>query len=369
MCHPSSLVCMFILVFLSLLVVLGTLVLLFYYAQGDFTSTQSSRVTFGPGDTQNLFLSPLFCEQLSPSPDASYGDGFEPSTLYLLRAEPTLMGEASIVFQDYLNGNKQQNFHFYPNSVIAFDVCTNSSEFGSFYLIKSQKLYLEWKSKPQSEPQHVHFLEVSKLCSEGWQSFNYTVEEEDQYYLLFINSTIMVSYDIKRTVYKFDASTVETSCNFTTEASCSVHVPFKISAAALLVYGVPLDWGSRWNNAAIDVSCSKQRVWMYTLLGGIGVLLISVVTICSCVLCCCCTCCFSTKDDESSKPLLNRHTGNLYLEDQASKEMSNPSQDGYQGPPSPTPHIAVHMSNNSPHTPPPNFKFSLGTPTCETFTS
>lgn len=375
MCHPLSLVCTFVLVILGLLVLVGTLILLFYYAKGNFTSTQSSRVTFGPGDTQNLFLSPLFCEQLSPSPDASYSDGFEPSTLYLLSTEPTLTGETNIMFQDYFfNRSKQHNFHFYPNSVIAFDVCINSSEFGSFYLIKSQKLYQEWESKPQSKPQSVDSLALRKLCSEGWQNFSYTVKEEDQYYLLFVNSTIMASYDIKRTVYKFDPSTVKASCNFTT-TSCSVHVPFKTSAAALLVYGAPLNWGNSWDNVAIDVSC-KQRVWLYALLGGIGVLLIGAAAICSCVLCCCCSRCISTEEDEFNRPLLNQHTGSLYIGDQASKEMSNPSRDEYQSVSrshsrSPTSCTAVHKSN-SPHTPPSfkaSGKFSLGTPTCETFTS
>lgn len=382
MCHPATLIFTFILVSLSLFSLVSVLVLLSYYADGDLASTNSQSVTYGPGDMQNVFFSPLFCQQLSPNSATLYSSDYKPSHLYLLNTDPTLTGTANISFQDRVvdfTQHNQRNFHFYSNSVIAFDICANNdtySGFASFYLIKGQKLYKKWVDQGESSaPQYVEYLQVKKNCSEGKQAFVYTVREEDQYYLVVVNdkhvdaqlSEIVVNYDIRRTVYQFNESSVAASCNFST-SPCSVSVPFQQTTAALLVYGAPLNWEDGWGNAPISVNCG-MRIWLYALMSAGGVLLIVASTACICISCCCCSCFISAGDDEMNKPLLNQRTANLYDFKSSSSEMSEPTRgDQHRASPS-HPNIAF-CHTNSPY-PPPSFKasgkFALGSPTYETF--
>lgn len=384
MCHPLTLICTFSLVAASLVVLAGVMAALAFYAYGDFASTTTS-ITYGPGDTQSLFFSPLLCEKLSPASSTLYSSEYEPSYLYVLSEEPTLTGEVNITFQDQetiFDQHHQRNFHFYSNSVIAFEVCVDNSTysgFGSFYLIKSQKLYNEWaESSEQNVPHYMEYLQVRKICSQENQTFAYKVTEEDQYYLVFVNdkhvdpqqpSEIAISYNILRTVYEFDSSAVEESCGFTT-SPCSLRVPFRKTAAAVLVYGAPVNWEGSWKNALIDVNCGL-RIWLYAVLCAAGCLLIAAASTCLCLSCyCCCYRCFSAAADEMRKPLLNRHTAGLLDGRSNSQEMSEPTGD-VRSTARATP--SAHVAIRSPH-PPPSFKtssgkFSMGSPTYETFAS
>lgn len=382
MCHPATLICTFILVSLSLFSLVSVLVLLSYYANGDLMSANSRSVTYGPGDVQNVFFSPLFCQQLSPDSATLYSSDYEPSHLYLLNTDPTLTGTANISFEDRVvdfSQHSQRNFHFYSNSLIAFEICANNDTyfgFASFYLIKGQKLYKKWVNAGESSvPQYVEYLQVKKVCSDGKQSFVYTVAEEDQYYLVVANdkhidgqlSEIVINYDIRRTVYQFNESSVVASCNFST-SPCSVRVPIQHTAAALLIYGAPLDWEDGWENSPISVDCGV-RIWLYVLMSAAGVLLIIAGTVCLCISCCCCCSRFISAGDDMDKPLLNQRTANLYDFKSTSSEMSNPTKDDQRRASPSHPHIAFRHTN-SPY-PPPSFKssgkFALGAPTYETF--
>lgn len=384
-CHPLTLICTFILVTMSLFSLVSVMVLLSYYADGELTHMDTQSITYGPGDTQSIFFSSLFCQQLSLDPNTLYSSDYEPSHLYLLNKDPTLTGITNITFEDRVvvsNEHNQRNFHFYTSSVIAFEVCASNdtySGFASFYLIKGQKLYKKWAESQDesSTPQYVDYLQVGKICGHGEQTFMYEVGEEDQYYFVFVNdkhtdpqpAEIVVSYNIRRTVYEFNQSSVANSCSFTT-SPCSVSVPFQHSTAALLVYGAPLNWEESWENMPMSVDCG-MRVWLYSVMSAAGVLLIAVGTMCLCVSCCWCSRFVSTKEDEMNKPLLSQHTANLYDGKSSSKEMSDPSRDGNHRATPTDPHVAFRHVK-SPH-PPPSFKggsgkFSLGSPTCETFT-
>lgn len=383
LCHPISVICTCSLITLCLLAVAGTMVLLSFYAQGDLNSMETEGVVFGPGDTQTLFFSPLFCEHLSPYPDTLYSSDFESSSLYLLDKEPLLTGVDNVTFTDefvIFDRSKLRAFHFYSDTVIAFDVCLNNITYsgsGTFYLIKGKAAYEEWADSGETDPpDFTATLQVREVCSASKQSFDYTVSGEDQYYLVFVDdkhlspypTEIMVEYRIRRRTYGFNQSSVLSSCQFTT-SPCSIRVPLCTSAAALLVYGTPVDWESDWENRAISVQCSP-RIWLYTLVTGLGALVIAFVTICLCTLCCCCGRCFLQEVDESSKPLLGQHTADLYSRRSSSSEMTDPSRDNGHAPSaSSTPHI-IFRSLNNPYTPPSfkrSDKFSLGTPTCETF--
>lgn len=360
------------------------MVLLSYYADGELLPMDSQSVTYGPGDTQSVFFSPIFCQQLSPASGTLYSSSYEPSQLYLLNTDPTLTGKANITFEDRVvvfDQHNQRNFHLYPNSVITFDICAKNdtySGFASFYLLKGQKLYKEWvKQGVTTTPRYEEYLQVREICSEGQQAFAHEVAEEEQYYLVVVNdkhidpqtSEIIIRYEIQRTVYEFNQSSVAVSCNFST-SPCSIHIPFHPSITALLVYGAPLDWGGSWENKQISVNCGA-RVWLYAVMSVAGVLLIAAGTMCLCFSCCCCNRFISGDEEDMNKPLLNEHTAHMYDFRSTSSEMSNPTGDSYaRHKATPSPQIAFRHTK-SPH-PPPSFKasgkFSLGSPTCETFT-
>lgn len=385
MCHPVTLICTFIVVTLSLFSLVSVLILLSYYANGDLAAVDTPSVSYGPGDTENVFFLPLFCQQLSPDSDTLYSSNYEPSYLYLLNKDPTLTGVENVTFEDRIvvfNQHKQRNFHLYPNSAIAFNVCADNDTYSgsaTFYLFKGQNLYNKWVEDETSVPQYVEHLPVRKICGQEKQAFAYEVSEEDQYYLVFVAdkhtdpqaTEIVIDYNIHRTVHEFDQSSVVDSCRFGT-APCSVRVPFQNTAAALLVYGAPINWEDSWENVSVSVDCGV-RVWFYAVMTIAGVLLIAVGTVCLCLLCCCCSR-FISGDDDLNKPLLGQRTAHLYDWKSNSEEMSDPSCDqqqqrSYRA--TPTPHVTFRAIN-SPH-PPPSFKgasgkFSLGSPTCETFT-
>ena len=386
-----SVACTCSVVILGLLAVAGTMIVLSFYARGIMNSLQDKDVVFGPGDTQNMFFSPLFCEQLSPDADTLYSSAFEPSYLYLLDRDPFLTGKSNITFQDefvIFDKQKLRTFHFYANSVIKFDACLDNATYagaGRFFLIRGKDVYEEWKQEGEElPPPFIDNFQVRTLCSAGKQSYNYTVTEEDQYYLMFVNdrhlspypSDIVVDYDIQRTAYEFNDSSILDSCKFTT-SPCSVRVPLRISASTLLAYGAPVDWEDDWRNRGINIRCAP-RIWLYTLLSAVGVLAIIGVTFCLCATCCCCGMCFPQEEDEATRPLLGKHTADLYGKSSSSSsnsEMTDPSRDTTAGTgaisASSNPQVAFRKPN-SPY-PPPSFKrsdkFSLGSPTCETFAS
>jgi hypothetical protein len=376
-----TLIFTFILITLSLFSLVGVMVLLSYYAAGDLAAEDSPSVTYGPGDTQDVFFSPILCQQLSTDTATLYSSDYETSSFYLLNTMPSLTGTVNITFEDQIvvsNQHNQRNFHFYPDSVIAFEVCANneSHSVASFYLIKGQKLYKDWVSRGEnSSPHYVWHLQVRELCGQGKQAFEYKVTGEDQYYFVVVNddhvasaAEIDISYDIQRTVYEFNESSVVTSCNFST-SPCSVRVPFQSTVSALLVYGAPQNWEGSWANAAISVDCGI-RVWLYALMSVAGVLLITAGTVCLCVSCCCCGRCIKA-EDEMNKPLLNERTAHMYNFPSNSSELSNPTKDDWHRA-TPTTNVSIHHPKKGGPYPPPSFKasgkFSLGSPTYETFT-
>lgn len=387
-CHPLTMTCTCILITMSMLAVIGAMVTLSYYADGDFVPEDAANVTYGPGDMQKLFFSPIFCEKLTPTASSLYAEGYNQSHLYLLSQKPTLTGKNNITFQDQavvFDRHYQRNFHFRPNSVIAFEVCVKNnatySGFGTFYLVKGMDVYDRWKESDESTPESVKSLEVRTTCEEEErQKFSYKVTQEDQYFLVFVDdkkvnpqpSEVVFIYSIQRALYEIDKSAVEDSCSFNTSSPCSVRVPFK-TTAALLVYGAPVNWESSWGNAAIDVNC-QLRVWFYVLLSVAGTLLVVAATACLCVSCCCCGHFISKVTSESNEPLLSQHTANLY--DGRSEEMHNPSSNSSPaaGAGESVGYRVSHpkAASSSPY-PPPSFKasgkFSLGSPTCETFTN
>ena len=367
---------------MGLFALVAAMVLLSYYADGNFSRPDVTDVTFGPGETESVFVSPLLCDQLSPNPSTLYSSEYFHSYLYILDRQPNLTGTANITFQDrfvIFDLNKERNFHFYADSVISFDVCADNSTYtglGVFYLIKGRKAYESWLELGEEKfSDYAEYLQVRHYCSEGRQSLRYNVTEEDQYYLIFVNdkhidpypAMMVVDYDIKRTVYKIESGSVASSCHFGT-VPCSVRVPLQESAAAVLVYGEPYNWGDSWENIPIEVQCSP-RIWLYTLTSAGGVLLIITGMLCLCLSCCCCGRLLAGEKDESTTPLLRsslldeRGTSSV---GSSHHEMSDPSRDNsVQATPQPPRTGAVDH-------PPPSVKasdkFSMGTPTVDTFT-
>lgn len=382
-CHPLPVTCLCIFGVLSLLALVGAMTALSFYAKGNFSPYNTAEVNYGPGDTQRLFFSPLLCEELAV--DTLYSSDFQPSTLYLINENPTLSGETDIAFQDefsLFHTTHERDFHFYKNSVITFEACIDNHTYsgvGGFFLLKGKAIYKNWRDTGKAyPPPSIRSFEVREFCSKGeHDTFNYTVSEEDQYYLIFVNdlhtnpqvATILVRYDIKRTIYQFNKSSVQNSCT----SPCRMSVPLQVSTSVLLVYGNPIEWTSDWENEPITVVCSS-RVWLYILLSVAGVLVISASIACLCCICCCCGYCLLKERDE--EPLLGKHTSTLY-KTPSTKEMDDPSRDRLtQDDPSRDnhrrsmlhPHLPYRTSNN-PY-PPPSYKkapFTVGSPSYKTF--
>lgn len=375
MCHPFSMVCTCIVLTLAVVALAGTMLILFYYAQGYIPNAQRNDITYGPGDTQTLFFSPIFCDGLTPDPNTMYpANKFDASTLYLLSEQPTLSEKTNIVFQDTITDKKgERNFHFYSDTVISFKACIDNITNATFYLIQGNSNYKEWdKRSPSSSVLRAVSLETP--CNQGEHTFSFTVTEEDQYYFVFTNSehvtsAVSVHYDIQRSVYAVDQRTVKTSCNFTS-TPCSLSMPLMPTAPVLLVYGSPVDWGSDWENKVININCSI-RIWIYVVLCIGGILVILACTMC---ICACCYCCRRWGDgDISTAPLLSRRTGTLY-EKPGAEEMDDPSRDFQHNVNHSDPYITFRSSSkkNDSHLSPSykkslGDKFSLGSPTFETF--
>ena len=366
---------------LTLIGLVGVLVTLSFCIHQGYFSSNNEDVVYGPGDSQKVEFSALFCEELVPdSNNYSYSRNLEASTLYLLDKDPELSGETNITFQDeflIFDKIKQLNFHFFPKSLITFEACIDNNTYssvGDFYLVKGRSIYDDWyNSGEKSPPSSIASLQVREFCSQGKQNFKYQVTEEDQYYFLFINdkqiypqiTAMVVSYDIKRVIYDVDQNAIKNSCTFTGTSRCSLNVPLQSSASAVLMYGTPIDWENEWENNSISVNCSP-RIWLYVLISVISMLAIAICTSCVCILACCCHRCRFRSKDELEKPLLGQHTTHLYNEKAEEEEPTNPYDR-----PNTNSHIAFQPSNN-PY-PPPNFKqqpefnFMMGTPTYDTF--
>lgn len=374
------------------------MIIISYYAEGYFSPPNKDNVDYGPGDTQSLFFSSIFCEELSASKDTLYSNSFLQSTLYLLSEPSTLTREVDVSFNDVFSifdKVHQRDFHLFPGSVIAIEACADKSTYdgvGSFYLVKGKSTYEEWSDAGgKNDPKSVASLHIWNFCDEEpTKSISFTVIEEDQYYLMFINdrhmtpyiSEIYTNYTIQRRVYDFNESSVINSCSFTTNP-CALKMPFQHTTSVLLTYGKPLDWGDEWNNKAIDIMCIP-RVWFYIILTATGILLLAASTFFGCVVCCCISR-FLLKEDEAEAPLLNSRTGTLYDNSPPMKEMDDPSkyEQGRSGNQysktndryrtslvgAKRPNIVAHRTH-----PPPSFKkspgprFAMGSPTYETFT-
>ncbi len=365
-----------------------------YYAEGYFTQDKMADIVeYGPGDTQNLFFSPLLCQTLSPG--TLYSVNYNKSTLYLLNKDPTLSGERNISFQDeFVSRSKkivQRNLHLHNDSIVSLEACLDNSTYrgvANFYLVKGKQNYEDWYNSGREEtPTCVAYLPVRTYCSSSSSSntrdvLTFKVVEEDQYYLVFVNqhhitpyaATVRVLYNIRRVVWEPDPETILALCSFTT-SPCSLDVPLTGSMSVLLDYGEPYNWEGDWENNPILVSCAP-RVWLYGVISVTGLLVIALSTVCVCCTCCCCCRFLATREkNESDAPLLGQRTGEMYGTGTRAKEMSDPLGDNGNDPKAvnPNPHI-VFRSSNHPHRPPsfespPPSKFRLGTPTHSTFTN
>ena len=380
--------CIVFAIILAFLVIALVMIVMSYYARGSFISSQASNVDYGPGDTQNLFFSSLFCEELETDKNTLYPKGFEESSLYLLKKTPSLSIEKQFSFSGLFDETYKRNFHFYAGSKVTVDACTRSTSddrnFGSFYLIKGKSTYYDWLSGSEDANKNtVTFLHVTNVCSkDGVEQVKFTVREEDQYYLIFSSSNksksmaaISANVSVQRKLYSFDSSSVMEHCQFNTQ-SCSIKVPFQASTFVLLLYGEPLDWESNWSNSSITILC-KARMWFYMLLVVLGTLLVAIVTVAGCVACYCCA--GTNNKDETTTPLLSSRTGTLYSAAvPVEKEMHNPSKysqdvtgEAFKSGGTP---VEVSRQSRVPleNYQPPSFRensVGLGTPSFSTFTT
>ena len=383
--------CIILLIILALLGIVASMIIISYYAVGDFIPTLDKNVDYGPGDTQSLFFSTIFCEELVANEDTLYNADYKDSYLYLLSEPPSLSGKEEIVFGDsplVFDQPHERNFHLFPGSKISVEACAEQSEysgFGSFYLVQGKANYSDWEEEGRKVNQikYVASMHLLNICNEdGMKKIEFTVTKEDQYYLLFVNdkiskqiAEISANFTIERNLYSFNESSIIKHCKFSTQ-SCSLKVPFQKSTSVLLAYGEPTDWEGKWSNKSIEVLCIP-RVWFYTVLVALGVLLIVLATFFGCVTCWCCSHALF-KANEAEKPLLGAHTGTLYSEAvEHQNEMSNPSKYVKDSKKDTSNYLVAPTSNSrrpralaEPH-PPPSFRrtsVEVGTPSCETFT-
>lgn len=133
-------------------------------------------------------------------------------------------------------------FHLHPGSVITTTSCVipdSTSSRANFALVKGHKNYIRW---PYSPPIYSSFIFSLEQCSSGEnEQRQYTINEEDYYYVIFSITTGMPMIRLAMTINRteFSASGGSPNCTVSNgDLSCSTRSD-SLSRYALLQVGTP----------------------------------------------------------------------------------------------------------------------------------
>lgn len=251
------------------------------------TLSAHAQMWYGAGDTRIVEYSSVFCQSLEAvynTRDSTIG----PSTLYVLSERPTLSDSESFHLNISGNQSVQYGYHFYEGSRISVDICINEDNYTSpryLYLLNQNHSLSSSNSHSETVKLSIKYLNITELCSNGRQRFNYSILTEGEYYLLIRgysqdNITISANMLFVRTMYHIPDDTIINSCRLESVfgSICSVSIPLSTNYG-LLVYGNSSDSPDQWDkDIRIDITCSA-RVWLYAVIIVPSVLLLCVVVI------------------------------------------------------------------------------------------
>ena len=234
---------------------------------GTFSPSSSDIATnfFSPGDSRLISFSSFFCEGVDLKVDSVATD----ATVFLLDVPPPLSDMNNFTVIDSRTLDKLEfrfwQYYLYSDANISVSVCSDKLD---IYIVQGNSNANDWARKPGR--QHAkRFYRVTNKCPQQ-QSFDYTVEEEDQYYIIFHNpsSKRKIRYNlnlsIERFEYNIESGNYSAVCHAPSGSQCSVDIPYHTgSQLALVVTSIPVDvdWGE---NVDIKSNCNR-RDWAYTV--------------------------------------------------------------------------------------------------------
>ena len=236
-----------------------------------------AQTQYGAGDTQIIDYSSEFCESL----EATYNvrdSNISPSTLYILSEPSTLSDSNSFQFSQTANVSDDKvvlfDYHFYQGSVIFLTICRDEGNYTRpkyFYLLKGKHILADLKTHKDTLAVSVTSLNVTTLCADGYHMLNYTINTEEQYYLLLSgydrdNVILSTNMTFNRSKYETPANnsaSIIGSCTIDLFGdSCTVGVPLSKNYA-LLTYGTSSESPEEWDkDVRIDITCNT-RVWLW----------------------------------------------------------------------------------------------------------
>ena len=257
-----------------------------------FCLVLTDSVSYAPGDTRLLNSQALFCQALTVA-YATPPVKINPSTLYVLKAEPTLTTLDSFAFNrsEILSNSRtfyEWNLHFYAESGISVSACINGSGSVTHYLTTGK--FNDWKNYA------VNSFEINCTCPNRCDNY-FKVTEENQYFLVFQVSesedqpvNVLLDFSFTRTGYKAenDAQILKHD-RFNANDSGRVQLPLNARSHTLFVYGnsseLPENWSSISPHLATTITC-EPRIWLYAVI-AVGAVLVLLLCI-ACVVCCVC---------------------------------------------------------------------------------
>ena len=233
-----------------------------------FSSTDIATNFFSPGDSRLIQFSSFFCEGVDVKVDSAATG----ATLFLVDTPPPLSDANNFTIADSrtLGEHKFQfwQYYLYLDSNISVSICIDKKFRLDIYIIKGNSNANYWARSPGRKHAKL-FQRVTKKCPQQ-HSFSYTVQEEDQYYIIFHNSLSkeMVSYNLELSIQRFEYSIESDNyseiCYAPSGAQCSVDIPYDTgSQLALVVTSIPLDVD--WEENVDVVTSCRRRHWAYAV--------------------------------------------------------------------------------------------------------
>ncbi len=255
---------------------------------------------YDPTDTRIISVSRPLCQKVKTFHTGADSAAGYVVHLYSLSSPPTLTGRETFSVKNqqpaFLVTRKYQ--YFMPSgSKFTMSAClVNFSEpLVTYYIIKGAKNYDKWKG---NKAHHFDYqLDITTGCGTGNDTYSYSVQSDDFYYLTFDSEVsyggVNISMYFERPRYEVDNSTVLDKCRIISSysyESCGVGLP--LSGTTNLLTVEPKDYKMDdvdWTDVVfVNISCSA-RIWMYAvislavLVGIVGIL--SVFTVLFCCLC------------------------------------------------------------------------------------
>ena len=252
-------------------------------------------VFFSPGDSRVVSFGSFFCDKVTLVDKSRSTE----ATLYLITDTPPLTDQNNFTIYSSLalsdNIYNYWNYYLYPGSNVTTTIRTRSnSDSGTFYLFKGRNSFQQWINNPNKN-QAIETFSIQ--CSSSFnRHFSYTVQDEDEYYLVYYNRRgqqctnfavlrLDVTISVSRFQYSTEDLTTAASCS-AIKGECSLNVPAHPNYNALIVTDIPND--PDWEeNVDVTLHCSSNREWAYAVVVLIPLLVIVGVSITAVIILAC----------------------------------------------------------------------------------